>query len=77
MHKNNIKLPTLNPNRVAISKEPNGIYDTGATSGVGELEDVKYFISTGKKSNKKIVIPNSNTMSETEIIKLAHKLKDP
>ena len=52
VHNDNIKPPTPNPKKVTFSKEPYGIYDTGATSGVGALKDAKYFISTGKKSNK-------------------------
>ena len=71
-HNNNIKPPPPNPKRVKFSKESNGIYDTGATSGVGALEDANYFISTGKKSNIFFVITNSDTMSATERMKLAH-----
>ena len=41
------------------------------------LEDVRYFISTGKKSNKIFVIPNSDTMLETEIMKLANEWMAP
>ena len=77
MHNNNIKPPTPKPKIVIFSKEPTGIYDIGATSGVGALEDANYFISTVKNSNKCFVIPNIDTMSENEIMKLAHELRDP
>ena len=53
VHNDNIKPPTPNPKRVTFDKEPNVIYYTNPTSGAGALEDAKYFISTGKKSNKK------------------------
>ena len=58
-------------------QEPNGIYDTGATSGVGAIGDAKYFISTGNSSNKRFVIPNSDTMSATKRMILAQKLRAP
>ena len=77
MYNDNIKPPNPNLNRVTFSKEQNGIYNTSATSGVGAPEDAKYFISTGKKSNKPFVVPNSDTMSETERMKLAQKLRSP
>ena len=77
MHIDNIKPPTPNPKKVIFSKEPNGIYNKGATSEVGVIKDAKYFISTSKNPKKYIVIPNSNTMSETERMKLRHKLRDP
>ena len=47
VHNDGIKSPTPNPKRVTFPKETNGIYNTGATSGVGALKDDKYFISTG------------------------------
>ena len=72
-----INPPNLNPKRVTFSEEPNGIYNSGATSGFRTLKEAKYFISTGKNPNKIFVIPNSNTMLTTERMKLAHKLRDP
>ena len=77
LHNDDIKPPTPNRKKVTFNKEPNGIYDTGATSGVETLKDGNYFITTGKNSNTVFVIPNSDTMSATERIKLAHKLRDP
>ena len=77
MHNNNIKPQTPNPTRVTFSKEQNGIYNTGATPGFGALKHVNYLIFTGKKSNKYFFIPNSDTMSATERMKLAQKLGAP
>ena len=66
-----IQPPNINQKKVKFTEEPTGIYSTGATSRVGALEDANYFISTGKKSNRIFVIPNSDTMSATERMKLA------
>ena len=77
MYSDGIQPPTLNPNRVTFYEEPNGIYDTGATLVVVALEDAKYFISTGEKSNKIFFIPNSDTMLATEIMKLANEWRAP
>ena len=77
VHNNNIKPPKSTPKKDTFAKEPNGIYNTVATSVVGAPEYAKYFISNGKKPNKVFVIPNSDTMSATGRMKLAQKLWAP
>ena len=59
VHNGGIHHPNLNPKRVTFSNEPNGIYDTGATSGVVSIEDAKYFISYGKNSKKILSFPTA------------------
>ena len=57
MHNDGIKPLNPNPKRVKFSKEPNGFYDIVATSGVGALEDAKYFISTVKSPTNVLSFP--------------------
>ncbi len=56
--------------------EPNGVFDSGATSGVAAPADAKYMIQKGEKSNKIFVILNSQTMNATYKVRLAiaHRL---
>ena len=59
LHNNGIKPPIPKPKRVTFSKKPNGIHYTGTTSGVGALEDAKYFISTEKSPTRKLSFPTA------------------
>ena len=59
VHNSGIQSMTLNPKGVTLFKELDGIYNTGATSGVGALKDAKYFISTEKNSNIVLSFPTA------------------
>jgi hypothetical protein len=56
---------------------PNGIFDTGATSGAAAEKDAKYLINTGEMSDKIFIIPNSEAMPASAKMKLSHQLRHP
>ena len=55
----------------------NAVFDSGATSGVAVEKDAQHLISIGKKSNKIFVIPNCDSMTATERMKLPFELREP
>ena len=56
---------------------PNGIFDTGATSGVATEADAVHMRSTDRKSSKIFMMPNGQTMPATNKMTLAHNLRHP
>ncbi len=57
--------------------EPNGGYDSAATSGVEAPKDEKYLLKTGEKLHNVFILPNSKKMNATDKMALDYNLRAP
>ncbi len=48
------------------NREPKGVYNSAATSGVAAPKDTKYLLKTGKRSHKVLMLPNRKKMNAKE-----------
>jgi hypothetical protein len=62
--------------KIANRKMRTGILDTGATSGMGQLEDTGALKYTGQPSTKVFMLPDKSRVRATYKMLLQHKLRE-